>query len=161
MVIDSKKFFYIALAIIVTDQIVKFLIVGVQQKLPFDIIPGLLSFSYAQNTGLAFGLLPGNNLMLSIINAAVAALIIFYRKKLTNILEVIAAALILGGALSNLTDRLTRSYVIDYIALKGLPTFNVADAALTIGAALIITAYLKDKFDQRIDSKKLPTESPK
>jgi len=149
MVINSKKFFLTAVSVIIIDQMIKLAVIAAKQQLPFEIIPKLLGVSYAQNTGIAFGLLQGNNLLLSAVNIGVAALIIFYRKKLKEGLETIAAALILGGALSNLIDRIFRSYVVDYIALKGLPTFNLADTALTIGAALIITAYLKEKFGMR------------
>lgn len=77
-----------------------------------------------------------------------AALIIAYRKKLKEGLEATAGALMLGGTLSNLFDRLFRSAVTDYISTPLIPMFNIADAALTIGAALIITAYIKEKFQR-------------
>ena len=146
MVINSKNFFLIAFTVTLTDQLIKLLVIAAKQQLPFEIIPKLLSISHSQNTGIAFGLLHGNNLLLGIVNLVVATLIIFHRKKLKEGVEAAAAAMVLGGALSNLADRVFRSYVFDYITVKGLPTFNLADAALTIGATLIITAYLKERF---------------
>ena len=144
MVINLSKFFLISSIIVVFDQIGKFLVVG--QQLSTNIIPGILSITYTQNTGIAFGLLKGNNLVLAIVSAVVAIGIIVYRKKLENGLEQMAAALILGGALSNLIDRLLRGFVVDYISVPLIPTFNIADAALTAGAALIITRYIMQKY---------------
>lgn len=107
---------------------------------------GIISIPYRTNTGIAFGVLQGNNLLLSIISVAVAALIIVYREKVKEGIETAALALILGGTLSNLVDRIFRGAVIDYITIKGIPTFNLADAALTAGAALIITSFIIQKF---------------
>lgn len=115
----------------------------------FLAVAGILGIPHVTNTGIAFGFLQGNNILLSAISIAVAALIIFYRKKLKQGLESAAAALILGGALSNLMDRIFRGAVVDYISIKGVPTFNLADAALTAGAALIITSFAVQKFGRR------------
>ncbi|MAG16269.1 signal peptidase II [Candidatus Woesearchaeota archaeon] len=129
-----NKFFLTAGAVIITDQIIKLAVTSL--KIP-----------YLQNTGIAFGLLKGNNLLLSAVSAIVAISIIVYHKKLETDLEKIAVSLILGGTLSNLIDRLLRGAVLDYIQVPFIPTFNIADAALTAGAALIITGYLIQKFN--------------
>lgn len=84
--------------------------------------------------------------MLGIVSAVVAALIIFYRNRAKEAAEKAAMALILGGTLSNLIDRIFRGAVMDYIIISDFPAFNIADAALTAGAALIITAVLLQKF---------------
>jgi signal peptidase II len=54
-----------------------------------------------------------------------------------------ASALILGGALSNLADRLRFGYVVDYIDLKYLPVFNIADIAIVLGAIFLVYSLLK------------------
>lgn len=101
---------------------------------------------HVRNTGITLGFLQGNNFLLGAISAAVAALIISLRKKASESVEAAAMALVLGGTLSNLIDRVFRGAVIDYIAIRGFPTFNIADAALTAGAALIITLFIIQKF---------------
>ncbi len=110
------------------------------------VVSGILNVSHVSNTGVAFGFLQGNNILLGIISLAVAALIVYYRKKVSDGIESAALALILGGTLSNLVDRMFRGEVVDYITLKWIPTFNIADAALTAGAVLIITSYIVEKF---------------
>jgi len=149
MVIKLNQFFLVAAIILVIDQVVKGLVVAKSSLLPLQIIPNILAIAHTQNTGIAFGLFQGNNILLIIISIIIAAVIIVYRKKLEGQAEQLAGALILGGTLSNLADRLFRGAVVDYIATPVLPTFNIADAALTIGAALIITAYIKEKFSAK------------
>ncbi len=95
---------------------------------------------------MALGFFQGSNLLLGVVSAAVAALIILYRNRAKEAGEKAAMALILGGTLSNLLDRIFRGAVMDYITIKGFPAFNLADAALTAGAALIIAAYLAQKL---------------
>ncbi len=132
---NSKKFFLAAFAIIVLDQIIKFLAAE-----------GILGLPKISNTGIAFGFFQGNNLLLGVISAAVSVLVIFMIGRAGGSIEAAAMALILGGTLSNLMDRIFRGAVIDYISIKGIPTFNLADAALTGGAALIITLLIVQKF---------------
>ncbi len=124
----------------------KLIVVAGMQSLPLSVIPGFLAVSYASNTGIAFGALQGNNAALIVVSVAIAALIMRYRNKLETGLEAAAGALVLGGTLGNLADRVFRGAVVDYVTVKGLPTFNIADASLTLGAALIITAYLGSKL---------------
>ncbi len=109
-------------------------------------MPGLLAVSYAENTGMAFGLLKSHATAIIAISIIVAAAIILMRKSFKGSAETLAAALVLGGTLANLIDRLFRGAVIDYISVKGIPMFNIADASLTAGAALIIAAYIVQKL---------------
>ena len=148
MVINSKNFFLIAVFVVLLDQLTKFLIISSKSNLPFEVASGI-GITYTSNTGIAFGLFQGNNLLLIVLSSAVVALILRYRSKLENNFEKVAAALILAGTIGNLIDRITRGSVVDYIYVKGFPTFNLADTALTFGAMLIIFAYLKDKFKQQ------------
>ena len=103
----------------------------------------------AKNTGMAFGLLTGNNTAFIMLSIAVITAITAIAARTKNMAETTAAALILAGTASNLTDRLLRGGVIDYISLKWMPAFNIGDAALTTGAALIIAAYITQKLRKR------------
>ena len=143
--VDSRKIFLIAGAVLLVDQLLKVAVVKVQPQV--TIIPNILGINYTTNTGIAFGLFQGYNLLLIGVSLIVIAFILHYYRKLKDKLEFYAIAFILGGTLGNLVDRILRGTVVDYITLSRIPTFNIADAALTIGAALIIIAYLKEKFD--------------
>ena len=144
---DSKKaIFLIVFVVLIVDQLLKFAVVSSQPH--FTIIPKVLSITYLTNTGIFFGLFKGYNIVLILIRLAVAAFILYYIPKLKDKLEFYAVALILAGTLGNLIDRLVRGEVVDFITLSIIPTFNIADAALTIGAVLIITAYIKEKFSK-------------
>ena len=101
--------------------------------------------AYSVNTGTVFGLLQGNNLLFIIITVAVIAALLYYYRKLKekSILNQSAIALITGGALSNLIDRVVFGGVIDYIDLKFWPSFNIADAALVAGMTIFFIGMKK------------------
>src|SRR3989344_2778396 len=86
------------------------------------------NLDYIANYGAAFGILQGQKWLF------VIAVILYYSKK-QNLL---AFGFILGGALGNLIDKLYFGYVVDFIDIKIIHVFNVADAANTIGAILLI-----------------------
>lgn len=104
---------------------------------------------HVRNTGAAFGIFRGlgNGVFIGI---SVLAVLVVTALLLTSKEDRIAFSLILGGALGNLTDRLLRGYVVDfldfYIGSHHWPAFNVADSALTVGIALLFgAAILKGK----------------
>ena len=111
------------------------------------LIDGLVKFVYTENTGIAFGQLQeGGNFgrWLFVVLAVAAAIGVFYYFMQTprNDDRVLGAcSLLLAGILGNLTDRVRLGYVVDFIVLHAgdyhWPTFNVADASITIGALLL------------------------
>ena len=137
-------------SIVVVDQLTKFL---VKATIPLyskkAIVPNLLDFVHVQNTGAAFGLLNAaefpykSALMIGIATLALVA-ISLYARQLGNDekLSRYGLALILGGAFGNLIDRAIAGYVVDFIDVywgeAHFWAFNVADAAITIGAALVL-----------------------
>ena len=139
---STRKALLVSAAVVVADQLIKAAIIGNRPALPLDVIPESLRLVYARNTGIAFGLFEGNNLLLGLLSIAVVVLIARLWPQLRTPIEKYATALMLGGTLGNLADRLLRGSVIDYVALAGFPAFNLADAALTIGAALMIAPYI-------------------
>jgi signal peptidase II len=111
------------------------------------VIDGVLDFVYAENPGIAFGQLQeGGNfgrwffIVLAAI-AAIAVLFYFFRTARNDDRILGACALLLAGILGNLTDRVRLGLVIDFILLHAgqyhWPTFNVADASILFGAALL------------------------
>ena len=118
-----------------------------------SIIPDLLDFTHVQNTGAAFGLLnaadfPYKSLVMIVIAAVALVAISLYARQLGTHerLSRIGLALILGGALGNLTDRahlrLRRGLRRRVLGQAHFWAFNVADAAITIGAAFVLLDML-------------------
>lgn len=103
-----------------------------------------IGFELVHNRRMAFSLGPDSVLTTIIGLAAIALLVIFAITSLntTGRLTSLAVALLLGGALGNLIDRLFHGYVVDYVAVFSFPRFNIADACLTIGIALLAFAEL-------------------
>jgi signal peptidase II len=111
------------------------------------IIRGFLQFVYTENPGIAFGQLQDGGSFgrwFFVVLAALAAVAVFYyfmRTPRNDDRVLGACALLLAGILGNLTDRVRLGYVVDFIVLHAgqyhWPTFNVADASITIGALLL------------------------
>jgi signal peptidase II len=141
-------------SIVVVDQLTKFL---VRAAIPLyskkSIIPNLLDVTHVQNSGAAFGLLNAADfpfksaLMIGIATLALVA-ISLYARQLGNDekLSRYGLALILGGAFGNLIDRAIAGYVVDFVDVywgdAHFWAFNVADAAITIGAILVLLEML-------------------
>lgn len=134
------------------DQATKGLIVS---SMPLDsgfvVIAGFFDIVHFRNTGAAFSLFSSGGVMKTVFLAltSIAALVIiaFLIKNEKRRLNVISFSLIAGGAAGNLIDRVRLGYVVDFLffSIAGYhwPAFNVADSAITIGAALIAYAYIK------------------
>ena len=111
---------------------------------PIEVIPGFLSLTYVENPGAAFSLLPGAGPLVGLAAIAVAIGVLWSLRKERPTLEVAAFGLIVGGAIGNLVDRIFRGdgfldgKVIDWIDLWWIPTFNIADMAITIAVGLLL-----------------------
>ena len=111
------------------------------------VIPGFFQFIYTENSGIAFGQLQDGGAFgrwFFVVLAVLAAIAVFYyfmRTPRNDDRVLGACALLLAGILGNLTDRARLGYVIDFIVLHAgdyhWPTFNVADASITVGALLL------------------------
>jgi signal peptidase II len=145
---------WLTFAIIAADALTKWLVRGSVSL--FDsrpLIPGLVDLAHVRNEGLAFGLLNAANLphkwILTTALALAALTGITYYARHIDPRERIARvglSLILGGALGNLIDRLWSGYVLDFVDVywRGWHfwAFNVADAAISIGAVLVFVDLL-------------------
>jgi signal peptidase II len=116
-----------------------------------EVIRGLFEISYAENTGAAFGMFRGRNSIFIIVSfVAIGFIFIYYRQFRASIWMKISLGMLLGGALGNLIDRVIFQYVTDFIRvrwwflhLRWWPSFNIADAAVSIGVAMLIVGMLK------------------
>lgn len=137
----KKLFGYLALTLILflTDRVLKIWFL----KNPgwrWDFIDGFLGFYFATNTGIAFGI-PIARPLLFVIIFVVFIILIWLLKEFwqaQNQLAVLATILIIGGALANLIDRIRYGFVVDYIGVPFFSVFNLADAMISLGLALII-----------------------
>lgn len=126
---------------LVIDQLSKFLIIT--RCIPGEsipLVPSILHLTYVQNTGAAFGLLKGQQVFFVAFSLVVIAWILweFFTKPARKALILWGYALVLGGAIGNLMDRLRFGYVVDFIDLRVWPVFNVGDSAITVGVTLFI-----------------------
>ena len=129
----------LAAIFLLLDQLTKFL---VRSYLPFGHsypATGFFRFTHAENTGSAFGILQGFNtplIFVSFVGIAVLALIYHSQERPGNLLR-LSLALQFGGAVGNLLDRFRLGAVTDFIDIGIWPIFNLADASIVSGLALL------------------------
>jgi len=143
-------YLFLSLGVLVVDQWTKWLVeVHLPHTASQPLIPGLLNLTHVKNTGVAFGLFAahgaggGSWLLVLMGLAALTAVFLYFRfAPERNRLLLSSLALIVGGAVGNLIDRLASGAVTDfvdvYVGSHHWPAFNVADSAITIGIALMI-----------------------
>ncbi len=131
----------LAAAIVVVDQAAKLAAVHWLRAAESVPLTSWLSLTWATNTGGAFGVFDSSTWLLAAVAAVVVVALALAAPKLGGSrLMGVAIASVMGGAVGNLIDRVRVGYVIDYIDLHFWPVFNIADIAITVGAALLIVA---------------------
>ena len=144
---------WLAIVVILLDQLTTFWVLDALVAY-VDVIPltGFFNLVHVHNTGAAFSLFadqPGWQrwFFLGIALAAAVVIVFLLRKTAGRPLFSAALALILGGAIGNVIDRILYGHVVDFLDfhLAGwhFPAFNVADSAITLGAALLILDSLR------------------
>ena len=118
------------------------------------IIKNFFSITLAKNTGVAFSLLEGKIDIVIIVTLIVLFLIIdMLRKNNIKENEKKYYALMIGGALGNLLDRIIYGYVIDFLDFKiinyNYPIFNIADSCIVIGMILLLINSIKEKGESK------------
>ncbi len=120
-----------------------------------------------QNTGAAFGMLQGFGLVFTILAFLVAIAILIYYPRVPRSEWGLRVAMVMqmGGAVGNLIDRLTQGTVTDFISVGNFAVFNVADASISVGTAILILAVWiserkQKKKDQVNQEKALNTPDP-
>lgn len=148
------RFGAIIALVVFLDQATKLWIVrqfSLFESLP--VLPGFFNLTYLTNTGAAFGFLAGQPALwrhLFFIGIAVVALfvlfILYWRRRRDSFFYELSLALIAGGALGNLVDRVRLGRVVDfldfYIGRHHWPAFNVADSAITVGVTIFLVYSL-------------------
>ena len=141
LIIDQASKYYFENALELYQQIV--------------VIPNYFSWMLAYNTGAAFSFLADSGgwqrWLFALIAVVVSTVLVIWLKRLgrDDTWLAIALALVLGGALGNLYDRIVLGHVIDFIFVHwhehGFPAFNVADSAICVGAVMLALDMFKGK----------------
>lgn len=136
-------FFVVAAIVVVLDRIAKLV---VQARIPFDTEIQVLPFLWLQNgdnSGAAFGIGRNATVIFAAASVVVAVgLVIYAIVTRMRPWTALALGLVLGGAVGNGYDRLVRGEVTDWVALHWFPTFNLADAAVTVGVVVLLVEYV-------------------
>ena len=133
--------YFLIIFILIADQLSKLYIINnFYYGESIAIIDNILHITYVKNTGAAFGILKGKSEIFILITIVIITSLLYYRFKCTEkeIFMDMALALIIGGAIGNLIDRIRLKYVVDFIDLRVWPVFNIADSAVVVGAFLLI-----------------------
>ena len=141
---ETKLFFLTTTIIIILDQFTKHLVETSKPNINFL----FFKITYSTNTGAGFSILQNQSFILGIVSLIAAITVIYYYPKLpqTKIYAIITG-LFLAGIIGNGIDRLTKQYVIDFLATGFWPSFNLADAAITVSVIVFIILSIKEEID--------------
>jgi len=149
-------FFPVAIGILLADQISKMWLE--RWLLPgcgMQVWPGLFSLTRVHNTGVAFGMAQGNNLLTGILALMILGLSAWVVKgwDWDQRWVQMVAGMIAGGAVGNLMDRMRLGYVLDFLDFHyagwSWPAFNIADSAISLGVALLVLCWLLGRSPEK------------
>lgn len=148
--------FFLTAIIIILDQLTKYAAIRyLKNQRPIVIIKDYFQLNYVENRGAAFGILQGRRLLFLVITISVILIITFYLVKYynqMNTLTKVSFAMLIGGAIGNLIDRIRLGYVVDFISVSlinryDFPVFNIADISVVISTIFIVYLVLFDKLE--------------
>lgn len=133
----------IAALLAALDQWIKWQVVShLAQGQTVGIWPGVVELFYARNPGAAWSMLIHQRVFLIVVAIMVCAAIVYVDRRFGRNKPwlKVALGLLMGGAVGNLTDRIARGYVVDYVYLPFIhfPVFNLADSAVVAGVAMLV-----------------------
>jgi signal peptidase II len=157
------KWIWLAVVVVIFDQLTKYIAsASLEMYQPIAVMP-MFNWTLMHNTGAAFSFLHDaggwQRWFFAVIALVVSAVIVLWIKRLEQHekLQAIALALILGGAIGNVIDRVWLGYVVDFIdvyyGLMHWPAFNIADSAISIGVVLIIIDSIREYRAERKNNK--------
>jgi signal peptidase II len=148
----ARRAYVLAGMVFLLDQLTKWWIIHVVELQARGSIPLLpvLSLTWVENRGVSMGLFTAGSDVarwaLVVVTAAIAVGVAWWIRREAHWIEQAALGLILGGALGNIVDRIRFGYVVDFVHLHAgrwsFYVFNVADAAITIGVAVLLLRAL-------------------
>lgn len=141
------------LVLILLDQFTKYF-ANVNQP-NFNIIGHFLRIQYSENTGTIFGLFPNSNWLFLLLSMLLCVIIALYIHKSLSQKDGKRAGmiLILAGGIGNLIDRIFRGFVVDFISLKWVGIFNLADSYVVIGVIIVLFIEFMELIQKKENSK--------
>lgn len=141
---STIRILLVAIFVLLLDQMSKAIVVSRMASGEEIEIFSFLSLERTSNTGVAFGLASDvPPVVLALVASAIVLLLLILGNRLRWPGSSLAIGLVLGGALGNLVDRILRGSVVDFIAVPYWPTFNLADAAITVGVVVLLFGSLR------------------
>jgi signal peptidase II len=137
----------VALLVLLADQLSKAVVTQhLQGRTPVRLLGGAVYLEYTRNSGAAFSSFQHGGMLFEIVAAVVSVgiLVLYARAAYGPWLVRAGLALVLGGAVGNLLDRVRLGYVVDFIDLRWWPVFNLADSAIVVGVCLLVLRSLLD-----------------
>jgi signal peptidase II len=134
----------IASAVVLLDIVTKRYAAAHFAEADVVVIPGFFGFTYVENPGAAFSLFQNGGQVLGVLAILVTIFVLWALRLERPVIEMVAFGLVIGGAVGNLVDRATRGdgfldgKVIDWVELWWIPTFNIADTAVTFAVSLLL-----------------------
>lgn len=143
----------IILGVVLADQIAKYYIASTMTLgLSLAVIPNVFHLTYILNPGAAFGILENQRWFFILIAVSMLGMVMYYYPKLKKEGAVMrfGTALLAGGAVGNLIDRIKTGYVVDFLDFRIWPIFNIADMGIVVGVGMMMYAlfFLKRKKDE-------------
>lgn len=146
---NALSWLSLSLIVIALDQWTKHIVLAeLQPYVPNEVIPGVLNWTLAFNSGAAFSFLAGadgwQRWLFGVLAVGVSGMLAYWlsRTERHDWRNALPFALIIGGAIGNLIDRLRHGHVTDFIQVYhhdwAFPSFNIADSAISIGAVLLV-----------------------
>ena len=134
----------VALAAVIADQLTKHVVASQIQLDSAVKLIGPLSIRHVQNSGIAFGLFSSATAIVIVLTTVAVGwmLIFFARSGARHPALPVALGLLIGGCVSNLVDRVRLGYVTDFLDMRWWPAFNLADASIVIGVAVLLGSLL-------------------
>ncbi len=131
----------VAAAVVAADQITKSVVVADLHR-PVHVV-GPFGLALGYNSGSAFSLFTRAPAVIAIVAIVLVVVLVVLAWRAPSMPVAVAVGLVLGGALGNLADRAFRGHgnVVDFVTLTHWPTFNVADACITVGVVLLVVFY--------------------
>ncbi|MBR6676837.1 MAG: signal peptidase II [Clostridia bacterium] len=167
--------FLLCTAAVVLDQVSKLIVINtIAEGEIIEVIKNVLTFTYLENKGAAFGMLADQRWVFMVVSVVAIAAIFFYlwKEKPESMFVKTTLALILGGGIGNMIDRIFRPGVVDFIdveffcypevsfeggfsiTLADFPVFNIADCFITVGCAVLICYLLFVEFPKEAKAEK-------
>jgi signal peptidase II len=157
----ASNWLWLSFFVVILDQATKALVIGmVKEQDPIALLP-VLDIVYLENTGAAFSIFAEasgwQRWFFIVLGLAVSLVLMVWLRRLRaeQTILAIGLALVLGGALGNVIDRVMHGYVVDFIYFHWhawyFPAFNLADTAISVGAGcLLIDAFVESGHSKAV-----------